>query len=169
MKLIDEKGRLFGRINIVDFLIVTLVIILIPAFFHIYRILGKTPIRVPSEWIKVEAVAFTIPEIADLFKPGDISYDRFGNMDGKLARVIDIDDERIRRYMHLEDIREENKNLPIVYSMPVLIEFELLCTRDEKNQPWYYRRAPLVVSLAKSFVFSSDKYDITCYAIKVRD
>ena len=56
MKLMDGKGRLFGKINIADFFIIVLIIVIIPAFLHIYSILGKTPTMVSPKWVKVEAV-----------------------------------------------------------------------------------------------------------------
>ena len=93
MKIIDEKGRLFGKINIVDFVIIVLICVIIPAFFHIYKILGKTPTRIPYSWIKVEAVTFTMPEIAELIEPGDISLDGFGNPDGKLLAILKKDEK----------------------------------------------------------------------------
>ena len=32
-KLIDDKGRIFGKINIIDFIIVLVALVLIPAFY----------------------------------------------------------------------------------------------------------------------------------------
>lgn len=33
IKLIDDKGRIFGRVNVIDFIIVFTVLIVIPAFY----------------------------------------------------------------------------------------------------------------------------------------
>ena len=170
MRLLDKKGRLFGKINVIDFLICVLIIVIIPGFFQIYKILGKTPLRVPFKWAKVEAITFTLPEIATLFKPGDVAYDEYGNVDAKLVKVISVDDQRMRRNMNSERI--DKKNLPYAYSIPVLIELELLCTRGPlKADRWFYRRNPLVVSLDPryTFVFSTDDYSIDCFATKTGD
>lgn len=32
MKIIDEKGRLFGKINVIDFLVILFVVSLLPMF-----------------------------------------------------------------------------------------------------------------------------------------
>ena len=167
MRLLDKKGRLFGKINVIDFLICVLIIVIVPGFFQIYKILGKTPGRVPFKWTKVEAITFTLPEIATLFKPGDVAYDEYGNVDAKLVKVISVDDERMRRYMNSERI--DKKNLPYAYSIPVLIELELLCTRGpSKTERWFYRRNPLAASLDPryTFMFSTNDYSIHCFVIK---
>ena len=162
MKIIDEKGRLFGRINIVDFSIILLLLIVIPTFFYIYEVLGKRPTRVPYTWVKVEAVTFTIPEIAELFKPGDVSRDEFGDPDGKLLKILKKD------YAYSKMVKDATVNKH-GYRIPVFLELELWCTRSIKGKRWYYRRFPLGLSLEKGFDFGTGKYDIECFAIKIKD
>jgi len=43
MKIIDDKGRLFGKINLIDFLIILFLLCLTPAFYFAYKILYKKP------------------------------------------------------------------------------------------------------------------------------
>jgi len=45
MKLIDEKGRIFGKVNIIDALVVLFVIGLIPIFIWGYRLLNEIPTK----------------------------------------------------------------------------------------------------------------------------
>ena len=33
MKAIDDKGRIFGKINVIDFLVIVIVLVLIPGFY----------------------------------------------------------------------------------------------------------------------------------------
>ena len=43
MALFDEKGRIFGKINIIDFFIFVIFLCLIPTFYIMYRIAPKPP------------------------------------------------------------------------------------------------------------------------------
>lgn len=167
MKILDEKGRIFGKINIVDFLIITLILIIIPTFFCIYKILGTTPMRIPFQWVKVEALTFTIPEIAELFQPGDVAKDTFGNPDGRLLRVLKRDPAYIDRFK--KAIIGEHNPRGYEHRIPVLLEVELLCTKSSKFERWYYRRNQIVVSVDNAFIFSGEKYTIHCYALKIED
>ena len=47
MKIIDEKGRLFGKVNIIDFLVVLFVFFLIPMFYFGYKLYNKNSIGIP--------------------------------------------------------------------------------------------------------------------------
>lgn len=167
MKMIDEKGRLFGKINIVDFLIIIFLIVIIPVFFHAYKILGKQPSIVPHQWIRVEAVTFTIPEFAELFKEGDASYGQDGNLDGKISKILKKPVDYSDR---LKKVIEHKTGVSIYkYRIPVFLEFELLCTKSAKGEPWYYRRRPIFASLDEDITFDCSKYRLTCYIIKIKD
>lgn len=50
MKIIDEQGRLFGRVNVIDFLVVITLCAVLPLCYVAYRVLSK-----PGEAPKVEA------------------------------------------------------------------------------------------------------------------
>lgn len=159
MKMIDEKGRLFGRINVIDFLILTILIVLIPVFLHLSKVMEKSPQLVKPQWIKVEAVAFIIPEMKKLLKPGDLSYDEFGNVDGRLIKVLE-------NKGNLKRFKELGSGVP-EQTTGILLELDLLCTQSSKNERWYYRREALVVGIYHSFKFISNKYTMPCFALKI--
>ena len=164
-RLIDEKGRLFGRINIVDFSIILLLIIIIPGFSYIYKILGKRPTWVPSQWVEVEAVIFTIPEIAELIKPGHVYY-AYGNPQAKILKVLKRDNkygEKLKSVIRKGDLPEYEQRIP------VFLEMELLCTRSAKNEPYYFARRPVIVSLEETHVFDNGSYQIRFYILKIED
>ena len=154
MKILDGEGRLFGKMNIVDLGIILLLLIVIPAFFHTYTILGKRPTVVPHEWIGVEAVTFTTPEIAALLEEGDTSFNEVGEPDGKLLRIIG----------EAPAYSNKGKN-----TVPIKLEFELLSEYSAEREHWYYRRSRLLVDRDNTFVFTCRKYRITCYAVKIKD
>ena len=43
MRIIDEKGRLFGKINVIDFLVILFLISLTPMFYYGYKIFNAPP------------------------------------------------------------------------------------------------------------------------------
>ncbi len=167
MKILDTEGRLFGKINIVDISIILLFLVVIPVFFHIHTILGKRPTMVPYKWIKVEAVTFTIPEIAEFFKEGDISYDANGNPEAKLLKIDKKGDAYGNRLKSA--IIDKGDNEKYAYTIPVFLEFELSCTFSTSRKNWYYQRTPLIIGLRNNFCFNTDKYTIDCYALKIGD
>ena len=159
--IIDEKGRLFGKINVVDFLIITIFLIMTPVFFNVYRIMNRMPERVPSEWITVEAVTFTLPEIAELFAPGDTATDIFGTVDSRLIRVVKKTHDEGERF------KKAMTNKRNQFRIPVFLEFELLCTEGDIGGLWYFRRCALSLGLNRTFLFNNVRYRIDCYPIKI--
>lgn len=169
MKIIDDKGRLFGKINIVDFLILVCVAVLIPAFIGTYKILQKKPERVPSRWIRVEAVTFVIPEFLGLMKEGDVGYDDNGKQDSELLRITRKNEDYVGKLIKQFSGFTSDEEGGIRYRIPVFLELKLLCTRSAKNEPYYYKENHILASLDKadSFSFWTDKYKLTCYPIRI--
>ena len=48
MKIIDEKGRLFGKVNIIDFLVLLFIFFLVPMFYFGYKLFSKKNIATPG-------------------------------------------------------------------------------------------------------------------------
>jgi len=164
-KIIDEKGRVFGKINIIDLAIVCVVLIVCPVFFYGYSTLKEKPLVGDFKWIAGEAVTFTIPEIARLFKPGDLSYDRYGKPDAELLEVLEKDEgygERIKQIIRGQSA--ENK-----YRIPVFLRFRLACTKNPVDNFWYYHGKSVFVGLEDNFLFDTEKYRIWCHALTTED
>ena len=163
MKIIDSKGRLFGRINIIDFIILVFIIGLILSSVYSYKILGKRPSAVKPKWVNVEVVSFVIPEIATLIKEGDKSFDPEGNIDGVVLKILQKNEEFSDR---LKKSMVSRKDKMYEYRIPIFLKLRLACTKDGKNQPYYYQRSPIFVEANTGFIFDTNKYKIACYAIK---
>lgn len=164
LRAVDEKGRLFGVLNIIDGAIIGTVILIAVMLVRLYPIMGKTPIPVSARWIRVEVVTFTLPYVVDLIKVGDASYDEWDNPDARIVRVNPKTDlEYNRWYQYLTDKDKQNP-----YVVPVLIEIELLCTKNGDGERWYYRRQPILVSMYYGFDFQSDKYQFDCHVIRIK-
>ena len=49
MRLIDDKGRLFGKLNIIDFLVLVFILCLMPMFYYGWKIMNRpTEIKPPT-------------------------------------------------------------------------------------------------------------------------
>jgi hypothetical protein len=92
MKIIDEKGRLFGRINIIDFTIVLFLLSLLPLFYFGYRIFHIPP---PHRIIEQEIFCKfnkVDPKIVKIVKVGDKQINATtGNTDAEIMQIICIE------------------------------------------------------------------------------
>lgn len=171
MKLIDEKGRLFGLINIVDFSIVVAVIIITLIFSCVYNLLVTKPAWGQSRWIKVEAITFALPETAESFKASEVAHNVFGHLIGRILRVIEKDTEYGNKVKQL--IIEKTNHAEYEYRVPVFLELELLCTKGTKSGPWYYPwhfvKYQLFVGSPFDHVFQTEKCRIIFYVLKMKE
>lgn len=86
MKLIDEKGKIFGKLNVVDLIVAVVIIALIGA--AAYRLTskrinanGETPLSQEQEIYVTLFASLVVPEVADNLKEGDklVANNRFTN------------------------------------------------------------------------------------------
>jgi len=91
-KIIDEKGRLFGRISIIDVIVLALVVVLAVATFTRYRV-RETPLTTANT-VKVTYTVKnqrTRANIAELIRPGDNLYTESGTFIGVIRDVAAIE------------------------------------------------------------------------------
>lgn len=48
MRIINDRGMIFGKINIIDFLVLLFILCLMPMFYFGYKILTKPPLPPPT-------------------------------------------------------------------------------------------------------------------------
>lgn len=78
--MIDEKGRLFGKINIVDLLII--LIILGAGIFFALRLFGPQSTNALSQKLTLSLFAESCPDfVADSIQKGDVVFDSTDNID----------------------------------------------------------------------------------------
>ncbi|HUW63972.1 MAG TPA: DUF4330 domain-containing protein [Spirochaetia bacterium] len=88
MGLLDDRGRLFGRINIID--IVVIVIVIAVLLGTGYKLL-KTRTAAPAETVRFEVLAPTVmPEAAAEIHPGDQLVAGNNLMPDKITSVVVI-------------------------------------------------------------------------------
>ena len=97
MKIIDERGSLFGKINIIDLFVVILILSVIPMVMWGNR-LASHPKSLPKETketievkIKLNAI---IPELAEVIKEGDVEEDKSGIV-GRIVKIISNEPQKI--------------------------------------------------------------------------
>jgi hypothetical protein len=84
MKIIDEKGKLFGKINVLDFLAILFLIYLTPVFYFGYKIFIKKQATPAVTAVPIEPVKIELELIFD-----------FRNLDAKTLGVISVGDKEI--------------------------------------------------------------------------
>jgi len=94
MKIIDERGSLFGKINIIDLFVVILILSVIPMVMWGNR-LASHPESLPKETIEVKIkLNAIIPELAEVIKEGDVEEDKSGIV-GRIVKIISNEPQKI--------------------------------------------------------------------------
>ncbi|MDD4910356.1 MAG: DUF4330 domain-containing protein [Candidatus Omnitrophica bacterium] len=93
MKVIDDKGRLFGKINIIDFLALVFLVCLLPIFYLGYKVFTQEPIDTEAkEFIEIMIDVRFIklrPEVAKVISIGDKEFDNDGHPIGEVVELGD--------------------------------------------------------------------------------
>lgn len=158
MKIIDEKGRLFGKINIIDFTIIIFLLGFVPLFYFWYKISNKPlPPQHRNEWHEV-TVKFSglIPELAFLIKEGDYEIDSESKT--IIAKVKDILEStpmksvvRVNYGMYLR--MDSNP-----FSSDVILRLGLLFKKTADGE-MLYKEKPL--RIGENLVFKTSNYAIS--------
>ncbi|MDD4899230.1 MAG: DUF4330 family protein [Candidatus Omnitrophica bacterium] len=124
MKIIDEKGRLFGKVNIIDFLVIFLLLLFIPGIYYGHKIFKKpvdkmsnrrsfVEIEIPCIFIKVK------PETLKLMAAGDKEFNLKGDQLGEISELGKSKPYQYKFYVSGED---PNLKLPLIKEDPLLKE-----------------------------------------------
>ena len=102
MKLIDEKGKIFGKFNVIDLCVVVIVLILAAGTYYKFGVMDKT-----STAAAMEPVTYTVKinKIRDYVfnnvKEGDTLYDKTsGNAIGTITK---IESQQAKDYVTVEN------------------------------------------------------------------
>jgi hypothetical protein len=98
MKLIDEKARLFGKINVIDLLVVVFLISLIPMIYAVHKLPNKIAnIRPPKAELPWQPKGFTVtvnsifgrlrPEILKKISVSDKDFDSDGKLVAEIVKI----------------------------------------------------------------------------------
>ena len=91
MKLIDNNGRLFGKISIVDVLVVLVVVAVgLAVYFKTHQ--PQTGTKIETETIVYQMLLNSQPQyVVDSLQIGDDVFDKERSTGGSLGKIIDIE------------------------------------------------------------------------------
>jgi len=90
-KIIDEHGRVFGKISIIDFLVVLVVLLIGAGLYVRYNILEMTSVSTETGTITYRVVINGIREYTvNALKTGDALYDRNNSGGYSIGTITDI-------------------------------------------------------------------------------
>lgn len=161
MKIIDEKGRLFGIINIIDLIVVILLLGLIPMVYFGYKIFSNRPKSVTSiigsefsTEIKLACNFSKVPiDVAKLIAKGDKELDSAGKI---IAEITDLGPSEI--YIDEYDLGGDNiiakenqkfKNVVVTLKLKANV-----------NSGKLYYKGCYAIYLGGQFRFCTNKYEI---------
>jgi hypothetical protein len=90
-KLIDENGRLMGKISVIDIIVIVVVLIGIAALYARYGVLKTTSASAGSTPINYTLTVYGVREYTrDSIKPGDILFDKNGGGGNTIGTVTNV-------------------------------------------------------------------------------
>jgi len=158
MKIIDEKGRLFGKINIIDFLVILFLFSFTPMLYFGYKIFTRKALSAfePRELmtIKVDCSFIRIkPETLRLISNFSDERDAKGNL---IGRIVWVGSDK--PYMNIIILNGNNDVLyredPVLRELPVKLELLV----EKINNVLFYRGQP--IQFGSTFVFQNQKYSV---------
>ena len=159
MKIIDEKGRLFGRINIFDFLVILFLFCFIPLFYFGYDIYyiktNEINSQLKGKWVEIKLkISGIIPEETKVLQEGDVEKNSAGKIIAKLKKIISDKPSEL-----LTLALKEERLIPVAHPFlnDVVVLLDLFCTND--NSVLYLNQAP--IKIGNQFTFSTNLYNIT--------
>lgn len=160
MPVIDEKGRLFGKINLIDLSVVIFVLFIMPMFYFGYKLYVKSSaaksaggtieefadIEIPCNILKIS------PDILKLIKVGDKEVDKNGNV---IGMILWLGGYRSYQYsLDLSPSQTYKKDSQIFSNVSAIIKLKTAV----KGEKLYYKEN--LVAIESSFKFVTDKYTV---------
>ena len=167
MKIIDEKGRLLGKINVIDFLVVIFFLSLIPMFYFGYKIVNQKPTVPVTENVEVQKKEFIEIELSFIFK----------RIDPKILSLISVGDKEIGKekeimgeILSLGEFKPYSYEISIGSAKKVIVvsvlkdlPVTLRIKAEVKQSNLYYKDRQIADNAAIDFV--TDKYKLEAFYI----
>ncbi len=159
MKMIDEKGRLFGKINVIDFLAIMFLLFFLPVFYFGYRLISWRPGI--NEVVKREKfkeyempcrIVNITPEILKTISVGDKEIGEDGKTIGEITWLGEP--EPFKQLINLGGGNQQLIADPVRKELPAIfkIKAELI------NNDLFYKRVPVCVN--EEIDFKTDNYTV---------
>lgn len=120
MKIIDEKGKLFGLVNVIDLCIILFVAIVAAVCVKFFSVNAGIDAKTKQSVIKIEVTAQE-KDLCDAMKPGKNISDRIQNK--QLGKLVDVEVKPCEEYNVSSETGEHIKSLiPDRYDAVLTIE-----------------------------------------------
>jgi len=136
MKIIDEKGKLFKKINVIDFLVILFLFCFIPVFYFSFKLFTKE--EKPKEYIDIEVNCNFIkirPEVLKLIAIGDREIDDKGAV---IDEIIWLGEPKPYRYKFN-------------------IGGDIIITKEDSELKEIYAKVKLKAEIKDNFLYYKDK------------
>ena len=158
MKIMDEKGRLFGRINVIDFIVILFLLCLTPIFYFAYKVSAKKPeqISAPIFFKETEIYckfAMLSPEILKMIAVGDKQRDENNAVIGEIIWLGEAKSNKYVFDLGAGEIKTEED--PILKELPARLKLK---AKIKSNSLYYDDRQIMINSPIE---FKTDKYTIS--------
>jgi len=180
MKLIDEKGRLFGKINIIDLLIVITLIYTGSVFYTKGKKLKKL------EYNKVASGNVAIGNNVNTFVSTDTSFSppqcsvvdlyltiKFGGYNSAITNAVSIGDKkeddpfvRIKEIISIKPFQILSASGIIDHPELKNIVVRMAVRASKINDKFYYDK--MALKIGSQFLFKSDRYDMNGEILEIK-
>lgn len=167
MKIIDEKGRIFGKINVIDFIVILFLLFLTPTIYFGQKMLSGKKLQKKEAAVRVDVKFLNVlVELANVMKEGDVKKDSAGNVVGTLTKIASKESPT---FFSLNVKDNQFVIAPNIYSQSrdIVAELDLKC--KEQDRALYFDT--YVIKIGSPILFSTDLYDIqgTIISIKAKE
>lgn len=159
IKIIDEKGRILGKINVIDFIAIVLIVNIVPMSYFGSKLASyKKPVPEKNE-VKLEVqIKFqrVMPELASFLSEGNTD----GEETGRLKKIT------VNKNAELVALGKNDQ--AVVMQDPTAREitatFDLICIEEDG----YVKYKGYVVKIGNAIVFSTNLYTIQGFVVGIR-
>ncbi|MFA5410278.1 MAG: DUF4330 domain-containing protein [Candidatus Omnitrophota bacterium] len=162
MKIIDEKGRLFGKINVIDFLVILFLLCLMPIFYFGCKAAfkksavidgagGFMELEINCRFAKIEPVTLVLISV------GDKEFDKKNRVIGEIIWISQAKPHQYKFDMGTGTILI--KEDPLLKDLDAKLKLKV----EMRGSRLYYKDKQITVD--SSFDFKTDKYALTAVPV----
>lgn len=170
MRIIDDKGKLFGRINIIDFMVILFLVCSAVMFYSAYKVINKKPpLLIPENHIRddlgqkqkknyvtLDSLNFTFtklnPEISKGISIGDKEQDENGEVIGEIISLSNP--ETFIHKINTGQAEEKIVNDPNLQEIKAVLTLKV----EPRGSEVYYKDRRVWKN--SPIIFKTDKYEI---------
>lgn len=180
MKFIDNEGRLFGKINLIDLFIVVFLLSLTPMFYFTYKIFNKrhpvteTKIFEQPEQVKLEQpekefieirvkgkLVKVKPEVRGLISIGDKEWDSSGKLIGEITELGEFEPYILK--IKIASGKQLHRQNPDLKQATVILKI----TAQLRENHVYYKNFRIFEG--DTLDFCNEKYTVTVDELLISD